>query len=195
MTRTRLEAFSDGVVAIIVTIMVLEFKVPHETNFHALQELLPKFVSYLLSFIFICIYWGNHHHLMHTVHHVNSKIIWANMNLLFWLSLIPFATAWMGENSSDKIPVALYATLLLFCGIAYSILQKTIESHYTQSTELILALKRHGKKGYLSLILYILSIIMAFFIPLLSEILFVVVAVLWIIPDKNIEKAVVVGEH
>ena len=191
MTKTRLEAFSDGVFAIIVTIMVLELKVPDETELHALTEMLPKFLSYLSSFFFIGIYWGNHHHLLHTVHHVNSKIIWANMNLLFWLSLIPFVTAWFGEHPSSEIPVATYATIFLFCGISYTILQKVIEKHYTHSTKLIEALKKSGKKGLLSLVLYSTSILFAFINPIISILLIIVVAILWVIPDKNIEKALI----
>ena len=123
MNKSRLEAFSDGVLAIIITIMVLELKVPHEVSWAALQPLLPVFISYLLSFIYIGIYWGNHHHLLHTVHHVNSKIIWSNLGLLFFLSLIPFSTGWMGENHFDKLPVALYAVNLLLSGISYYVLQ------------------------------------------------------------------------
>ncbi len=189
MTKTRLEAFSDGVFAIIVTIMVLELKVPHETDLHALKEMLPLFLSYLSSFVFVGIYWGNHHHLLHTVHHVNSKIIWANLNLLFWLSLVPFATGWIGENPKAEVPVAVYATLFLLCGIAFFILQKVIENHYTHSTKLIEALKKTSLKGILSLLLYSAAVIFAFINPTISYVLIVVVAVLWVIPDKNIEKA------
>jgi uncharacterized membrane protein len=190
MTKTRLEAFSDGVFAIIVTIMVLELKVPHETDLHALKEMLPLFLSYLSSFIFIGIYWGNHHHLLHTVHHVNSKIIWANMSLLFWLSLVPFATGWIGENPMAEVPVAVYATLFLLCGIAFFILQKVIENHYTHSTKLIEALKKTSKKGILSLLLYSTAVVFAFINPTISYALIVVVAILWVIPDKNIERAI-----
>jgi uncharacterized membrane protein len=189
MTKTRLEAFSDGVFAIIVTIMVLELKVPHETDLHALKEMLPLFLSYLSSFVFVGIYWGNHHHLLHTVHHVNSKIIWANLNLLFWLSLVPFATGWIGENPMAEVPVAVYATLFLLCGIAFFILQKVIENHYTHSSKLIEALKKTSMKGILSLLLYSAAVIFAFINPTISYVLIVVVAILWVIPDKNIEKA------
>src|SRR6187402_2297291 len=127
MNKTRLEAFSDGVLAIIITIMVLELKVPHEPSMHALLSLWPIFLSYLMSFIFIAIYWGNHHHLMHTVHHVNSKIIWANMGLLFTLSLVPFTTAFLGENHFESIPMAAYSVNLTLCAVSYFILHKTIE--------------------------------------------------------------------
>lgn len=189
MTKNRLEAFSDGVIAIIITIMVLELKVPHGVGLKDLQPLIPIFLCYILSFVFIGIYWGNHHHLLHTVHHVNSKIIWANMHLLFWLSLIPFATEYMGENHFEKLPVALYGVNLLMCAIAYQILNKTIVAHYTHETKLSEALSKQGKKGYVSLVSYILSIPLAFYFPIASALLFVFVAVLWIIPDENIEKA------
>lgn len=189
MTKTRLEAFSDGVIAIIITIMVLELKVPHEASWHALAELTPVFLSYLLSFVFVGIYWGNHHHLLHTVHHVNSKIIWANMGMLFTLSLIPFTTAWMGENHFAQIPVAGYAINLLVCAISFYILQLVIMAHHTHSTKLIEALKKQEKKGIISLFIYIASVACAFFYPLISGALFIITAIMWIIPDKNIEKA------
>jgi uncharacterized membrane protein len=189
MTKNRLEAFSDGVLAIIITIMVLELKIPHGDTLEDLQPLINKFLSYLMSFVFIGIYWGNHHHLLHTVHNVNSKIIWANTHLLFWLSVIPFTTGWMGENHFGKIPVAIYGVNLLLCGFAFFILQKVIMSHYTHSTKLIEALKKQEKKGILSTWMYALSIACAFFYPFLSAVLIVGVAVLWLIPDKNIERA------
>lgn len=189
MTKTRLEAFSDGVIAIIITIMVLELKIPHDASFQALAELHSVFISYVLSFIFVGIYWGNHHHLLHTAHHVNSKIIWANMALLFFLSLIPFTTGWMGENHFDKLPVAVYAVNLLLCGVAFYVLQGAIMSHYTHSTKLIEALKKQAKKGMASLVLYIVSIPCAFFYPLVSALIFITVSIMWIIPDKNIEAA------
>jgi uncharacterized membrane protein len=189
MTKTRLEAFSDGVFAVIITIMVLEIKVPHEATMAALLGLWPVFMSYLLSFIFICIYWGNHHHLLHTVHHVNSNIIWSNMHLLFWLSLVPFTTGWMGENHFQELPIAVYAINLLLCGISYYILQKTIMKHHTFSEKLAEAMKKQEKKGIVSLVLYIVSVIAAFVNPIVSEIIFAVVAIMWIIPDRNIERA------
>src|SRR5258706_6820233 len=189
MTKTRLEAFSDGVIAIIVTIMVLEIKVPHEATMSALLGLWPVFMSYLLSFVFISIYWGNHHHLLRPVNHVNCQIIWSNMHLLFWLSLVPFSTGWMGENHFQELPVALYAINLLLCAIAYYILQTTIMKHHTFSEKLAEAMKKQEKKGMASLFLYIVSIIAAFFNPVISEIIFGVVAIMWVIPDKNIERA------
>lgn len=189
MTKTRLEAFSDGVLAIIVTIMVLEIKVPHEATIMALLNLWPVFFSYLMSFVFLCIYWGNHHHLLHTVHHVNSNIIWSNMHLLFWLSLVPFSTGWMGENHFQQLPVALYSVNLLLCAIAFYILQWNIMKHYPLSEKLVAALKKQERKGYASLICYVVSVITAFIQPVISGIIILGVAIIWIIPDRNIERA------
>jgi uncharacterized membrane protein len=189
MTKTRLEAFSDGVIAIIITIMVLELKVPHGDTFADLLGLTTVFLCYIMSFVFIGIYWGNHHHLLHTVHHVNSKIIWTNMHLLFWLSIIPFSTAWMGENHFSKVPVIVYAVNLLGCAIAFTFLQLTIMENYTQASKLSEALKMQAKKGYISLGLYITAIVFAFIYPAISGGIFAIVAIIWIIPDKNIERA------
>lgn len=189
MTKTRLETFSDGVLAIIITIMVLEIKVPHEATMSALLRLWPIFMSYLMSFVFLCIYWGNHHHLLHTVHQVNSNIIWSNMHLLFWLSLVPFTTGWMGENHFQELPVAFYAINLLLCAIAFYILQKTIMKHHIFPEKLAAAMKKQEKKGMVSLFLYIISIPSAFINPLISELIFAVVAIMWVIPDRNIERA------
>ena len=196
MTKSRLEAFSDGVLAIIITIMVLELRIPERASFLALIKLYPVFLSYILSFVFIAIYWVNHHHLLHTVYHVNSRIMWANMFLLFCLSLIPFTTGWMGHNHFDKIPVALYAINLLLCALAFYILQKTIISHYTHSSNLIEALKKQDKKGIISLVIYFISIPCALFYPLISAALFVFVAIIWVRPDKKIELALkVINVH
>lgn len=189
MTKTRLEAFSDGVLAIIITIMVLEMKVPHATDMHALLELVPAFFSYALSFIFIGIYWGNHHHLLHVVKTVSSGIIWANLNLLFWLSLIPFATGWMGENHFAQFPVAVYALLLNVCGIAYTILQRLIASCHKFTPAMEAAMRKQTQKGLISLVGYSSAFGLAFVNTTLSEILFVAVAILWLVPDKNIERA------
>ena len=189
MNKTRLEAFSDGVLAIIITIMVLELQIPHEPTLHALLSLWNIFLSYLMSFIFIAIYWGNHHHLLHTVHHVNTKIIWANMGLLFTLSLVPFTTAFLGENHFEKIPMAAYSVNLIICAVSYFILQKTIMAHYTHSTKLIEALKKQEKKGMMSLLLYIAGFIASFFSVVVTAIFVLVVTIMWIIPDKNIERA------
>lgn len=190
MTKTRLEAFSDGVIAIIITIMVLELKAPHHADWEALKSLLPEFVSYILSFIVVGIYWGNHHHLLHTVNHINSKMIWANFLLLFWLSLIPIATAWMGENNFTGITVATYAILLDLCGIAYYILLLTIEGTHPHNSDLFMLLKKQSRKGMLSLVLYSISIPIAFFYPLMSASIFLLVTILWWIPDRNIEKSI-----
>ncbi len=189
MTKTRLEAFSDGVIAIIITIMVLELKIPHEATFAALGKLVPVFISYIMSFVFVAIYWGNHHHLLHTVHHVTSGIIWSNMGLLFTLSLIPFTTGWMGENHFGHIPVSVYGMNLLLCSIAFYFLQLSIMKHYIHATKLIEALKKQEKKGIISLFLYVVSIVCAFWFPLISASIFIGTAIWWVIPDKNIERA------
>jgi uncharacterized membrane protein len=190
MNKTRLEAFSDGVLAIIITIMVLELRPPHETSWSALKELSPVFMCYLLSFIYVGIYWGNHHHLLHTVKNVTPKIIWANMHLLFWLSLIPFATAWMGENCFQTFPVTVYAVLLCLCAAAYFLLQKTIQKNQRFSTPMLRAMELQSKKGIISFVAYLISAAFAYINPLLSEFIFFLVAFLWIIPDKNIENAI-----
>jgi uncharacterized membrane protein len=189
MTKTRLEAFSDGVVAIIITILVLELKIPHEPTWEALFRLLPVFLAYIMSFIFVGIYWVNHHHLVHTIRQINSRIMWSNFGLLFALSLIPFTTAWMGENHYATIPVVLYAINLVFCAITYTILQKSIMSDHNRSSRMIEALKKQEKKGYISLSMYLLSVPLAYILPVLSAVIFAAVAILWIIPDKNIEAA------
>ncbi len=187
MTKTRLEAFSDGVLAIIITIMVLELKVPHGADFAALAKLLPVFLSYVLSFLYVAIYWNNHHHLLHTVSRVDGSILWANMHLLFWLSLIPFATGWMGENHFAKLPTALYGFALLMAGIAYIILQYAIIRAHGRDGTLALALGSDFK-GKASLGLYALGIACAFGAPWLSHVLFVLVALMWLVPDRRIEK-------
>jgi uncharacterized membrane protein len=189
MTKNRLESFSDGVIAIIITIMVLELKTPHDTTWEAIKPLFPVFISYVISFILLGIYWGNHHHLIHTLSHLNSKIIWANLHLLFWLSLIPFATAWMGENNFDKITVVVYAVLQTICSGAYFILLRLIMNTHHHDPELLIPLHKQAKKGRLSVIAYALAIPAAFINPLLGAVLFVVVTVFWWIPDKNIEKS------
>src|SRR5215203_4381591 len=189
MNKNRLEAFSDGVFAIIITIMVLELKVPHDTTWHALWDLRSVFLSYTMSFIFVAIYWGNHHHLIHTVHHVNSKIIWANMGLLFSLSFAPFVTAWMGENNFEKLPVAIYCVDLLMCAISFTILHETIKAHYTHSTKLIEALHKQRIKGITSLALYTAALVSSFYYPWISVALIIATSILWIVPDRNIERA------
>ena len=190
MNKNRLEAFSDGVIAIIITIMVLEIKTPHDTSWVALREQLPVFFSYLLSFVFIGIYWGNHHHLISALSHVNAAIIWSNMNLLFWLSLIPFATGWMGENRFAQNTVILYAILLLVCGLSFTVLQICVERVTKSNPKLVLALSRVMQKSIFSVICYSISIVLAYYNTLFSAILFCIVAIRWLIPDKNIEKAI-----
>lgn len=190
MNKSRLEAFSDGVFAIIITIMVLELKVPEGTGWESIKPLAPVFVSYLLSFVFVGIYWANHHHLLHTAKKVSAGIIWANLHLLFWLSLIPFATGWMGINDFQKNTVAAYGGLLALCGLAYTILSRVIRKCYGQETELTRAICKSDGKGFVSLALYLVSIPVAIFIhPLISAGIFVFVATLWLIPSKAIEKA------
>jgi uncharacterized membrane protein len=190
MNKTRLEAFSDGVIAIIITIMVLEIKTPHDTGWPALLNQLPVFSSYLLSFIYIAIYWGNHHHLMSTVNRVNAAIIWSNMNLLFWLSLIPFATGWMGENHYATNTVVLYACLLLVCGISFTILQLCIQRITRSNPKLTEAFAAVMQKGIFSVVCYVLAIAFAYINTSISAVLFCVVSIRWLIPDKGIEKAV-----
>lgn len=187
MNKTRLEAFSDGVLAIIITIMVLEIKVPHGATLADLKPLIPVFFSYVLSFIYLGIYWNNHHHMMHTVKHVTGDILWANLHLLFWLSLVPFTTGWMGENNFSADSMFLYGVILLMAAIAYFILQgRIIKSHGKDS---ILA-KAIGKdiKGKMSPVLYILGILSSFFNPWIAGFFYVLVALIWLIPDKRIEK-------
>jgi uncharacterized membrane protein len=189
MTKTRLEAFSDAVIAIIITIMVLELKVPHETSFHALMKLWPVFLSYAVSFLMLGIYWGNHHHLIHTIKEVRGGILWANLHLLFWLSLIPFATAWMGENHFDKNTVAAYALLADICGVAYYILLMVIKDCNRDNAALLDVLGRQSKKGMLSCIIYTAAIGLSFINSWLGGILIVLVAIMWLIPDRNIERS------
>lgn len=187
MNKNRLEAFSDGVLAIIITIMVLELKIPHGDDWHSLQNLLPKFISYVTSFIYVAIYWNNHHHLLHTVKHVNGTILWANMHLLFWLSLIPFVTAWAGENHFTELPVAAYSFILLMAAIAYFILSKTIVRVHGKDSFLSTVIGK-DLKGIVSFVAYALAVIFSFILKEISLCLIVGVALLWLIPDKRIEK-------
>ncbi len=190
MTKARLEAFSDAVIAIIMTIMVLELKVPHDASWHALEQLWPVFLSYLVSFLMLGIYWGNHHHLVHTIKDVRGSIIWANLHLLFWLSLIPFATAWMGENDFERNTVILYALLADLCGVAYYILLVIIKKCNPSNTVLLDVLKKQSKKGMISCVFYTLAIPAAFLHTGISGGMIVLVAIMWLIPDRNIEKVV-----
>jgi uncharacterized membrane protein len=189
MQKNRLEAFSDGVVAIIITIMVLELKAPHEASFAALKPLLPVFLSYVLSYVYVAIYWNNHHHLFHSTRHVSAGILWANLHLLFWLSLFPFATAWVGENHADSTPTATYGVILLMAAIAYYILQRAIITQQGPDSLLASALGSDWK-GKLSPVLYLIAIPMAFANPWLANGIYAVVAVLWFVPDRRIERAV-----
>jgi uncharacterized membrane protein len=169
--------------------MVLEIKTPHDTSWLALREQLPVFLSYLLSFIYIGIYWGNHHHMISVLSHVNAAIIWANLNLLFWLSLIPFATGWMGENHFAQNTVVLYAILLLVCGLAFTILQICVERVTKNNPNLVQAFSYVMRKGIFSIVCYSMAIVLAYYNTLFSGILFCIVAIRWLVPDRNIEKA------
>ncbi len=186
MSKGRLEAFSDGVIAILITIMVLEFKIPHEPTFAALGPLVPKFLSYVLSFVFLGIYWNNHHHLWQAAHRVNGNVLWANLHLLFWLSTIPFATAWMGENNFANAPVAFYGVVLWMSGVAYYTLSRQMIKLHGHESILADALGR-DVKGLRSLYGYSLAIPLAFFVPSVSMILYAAVAIMWLIPDRRIE--------
>lgn len=186
MTKGRVEAFSDGVLAIIITIMVLEFEIPHEAGWAALVPLVPKALSYLLSFIFIGIYWNNHHHLWQAVKGVNGSILWANLHLLFWLSLIPFATGWMGENNFATVPVALYGTVLWLCAMAYYLMVRALMAHHGHNSLLAEAIGRDAK-GLRSLYLYTAAIPLAFLAPWIALGLYITVAIIWLIPDRRIE--------
>ncbi|HQR01797.1 MAG TPA: TMEM175 family protein [Ferruginibacter sp.] len=187
MGKGRLEAFSDWVLAIIITIMVLEMKVPHGSNLDALQPLLPVFISYVLSFIYIGIYWNNHHHLLQAVNRVSGSALWANVHLLFWLSLVPFATAWMGENHFSLWPFVLYGFILFMAGIAYYILAHCLTGIHGRDSELARALGK-DVKGILSVVLYLIGIGLAFINPWLGFSIYSVVAAIWFIPDSRIEK-------
>lgn len=189
MGKSRLEAFSDGVLAIIITIMVLEIKVPHEPDLAALRPLIPVILSYVLSFIYIGIYWSNHHHMLHVVRRVSGGILWANLHLLFWLSLVPFVTGWMGENHFAPLPTCLYGVVLLMAAIAYYILQRTIIAADGDESLLAAAIGS-DLKGKLSPILYLLAIPSAFLHPAISGALYVLVAVIWLVPDRRIEHVV-----
>ena len=188
MHKGRLEAFSDGVIAIIITIMVLEMKVPHGEEWSTLVPLLPVFVSYVLSFTYIGIYWNNHHHLLQAVRHVDGRVLWANLHLLFWLSLTPFVTGWMGENHFAAVPVALYGIDLLMCGVAYFILVRALIAA-NGDTVIATAIGRDFK-GKISVVIYAAAIALSFFAAWLSMALYVFVAVMWLIPDRRIEKAI-----
>ena len=187
MYKGRLEAFSDGVLAIIITIMVLELKVPQSPDLSALLELTPVFLSYLLSFMYLGIYWNNHHHLFQVVTHIDGKVLWANMHLLFWLSLLPFVTAWAGENHFAAAPVAAYGLVLFMAGMAYFILSKALLAVHSKESDLANALGK-DTKGKISIILNLVGIILTFVSPWLSILMYVMVAAIWLVPDQRIEK-------
>ncbi len=187
MGKGRLEAFSDGVIAIIITIMVLEMKVPHGTGVAALWPLAPGFGSYVLSFVYVGIYWNNHHHLLHAAKTIDGRILWANLHLLFWLSLIPFCSGWMGENHFETLPVALYGVVLMMCGIAYYILGQMLIAHHGRSSALAGAIGR-DRKGIASLLCYGVAIALVWFSVALAFAIYVFVAIMWFIPDRRIER-------
>jgi len=186
MGKTRLEAFSDAVIAIIITIMVLELRVPHGEAPEALVPLLPVFLSYVLSFVYLAIYWNNHHHMLHTCEKVTGPILWANLHLLFWLSLVPFATGWMGENHFAALPVALYGLVMLFAAIAYYVLQEVIIASQGPDSLLKKAIKGDWK-GKLSPVLYLVAVGTAFLLTWISLALYIFVALIWLVPDRRIE--------
>src|SRR5579872_1507750 len=189
MKKARLEAFSDGVIAIIITIMVLELHVPHGDQLKDLSSMLPVLITYILSFTYVGIYWNNHHHMLYAVERINGSILWANLHLLFWLSLVPFATSWMGENHLSKWPVALYGAVLVMCGFAYTILSRLLIREAGPDSPLALAVGKDWK-GSLSEIIYVVAIALAFVDPRISLGLYVIVALMWLIPDQRIEKTV-----
>jgi uncharacterized membrane protein len=188
MGKGRLEAFSDGVIAIIITIMVLELKVPHDTQPGALRQLAPVFGSYVLSFIYVGIYWNNHHHLLQAAKTIDGRVLWANLHLLFWLSLIPFSSGWMGENHFDTLPTQVYGVVLLMCGLAYFLLSRALVAHGGAHSALARATGK-DRKGILSLLLYVLAIgLAAFDDPIAAMGVYVLVAAIWFIPDRRIER-------
>jgi uncharacterized membrane protein len=186
MSKSRLEAFSDGVIAILITIMVLELKVPHGTDWAALEETIPVFLTYVLSFVMLGIYWNNHHHLLHTTDRVTGGILWANLHLLFWLSLIPYVTGWMGENHYAPLPTAMYGVVLLLAGAAYFVLEKAIIAAQGPGSRLAAAVGAETR-ARLSVLLYALAVPLAFVHQAISDLLYVSVALMWLVPDRRIE--------
>ena len=187
MGKGRLEAFSDGVMAIIITIMVLELREPHGVSWSVLRPIVPVFLSYVLSFVILGIYWNNHHHMFQAVHHVDGRILWANLNLLFWLSLMPFATAWLGGSHFAAVPVAFYGIIMLGAGSAYYFLARALVAHHGKDSALAVALGRDAK-GKASLAIYAAAIPLAFLAPWLACALYVVVVIMWLVPDRRIER-------
>ena len=188
MSKARMEVFSDAVLAIIITIMVLEIKVPHGAELAALRPLIPVFLSYALSFLYLGIYWSNHHHMLYVTHRVNGAILWANLHLLFWLSLVPFVTGWMGENHFAPAPTAVYGVILVLAAIAYLLLQHAILRQEGPASTLAVAVGR-DRKGKLSLLLYALAIPVAFLRPWMAVTLYVAGAIMWLVPDRRIERS------
>ncbi len=193
MSKNRLEAFSDGVLAIIITIMVLELKVPHGNSIEDLAPLLPVFLSYVLSFAYVAIYWNNHHHVFQAVHKVNGKVLWANMHLLFWLSLTPFVTGWAGENHFAELPVALYGVVLLCAAISYTILMRVLIRHHGKDWVVSGAVGKDFK-GNISMVFYATAIVIAFWNPWISCGLYALVAAIWFVPDSRIENVIGKGD-
>jgi uncharacterized membrane protein len=187
MTKGRLEAFSDGVLAIILTIMVLELKVPHGGELHDLEPLVPVILAYVLSFVYVGIYWSNHHHMFHASHHIDGKVLWANLHLLFWLSLVPAITAWVGENPHAPWPVVIYGVVLMMAGVAYLFVERALIAVNGRDSELAQAV-RHGYKEKLSIVLYAVAVGVAFQRAWIAELLYAAVAVIWFIPDRRIER-------
>ena len=190
MNKTRLEAFSDAVIAIIMTIMVLELKVPHGADIDALTPLLPVFLAYILSFVYLGIYWNNHHHMLQAARTVSGKVLWANLMLLFWLSLIPFATAWMGENHFAPLPTLVYGVILLMCALAYTLLQYKLTKHSHGENVVLATAVGSDLKGKISIALYVTAIALAFVQQNISHAIYVAVAVIWFIPDRRIERQI-----
>jgi len=192
MSKTRMEAFSDGVIAILITIMVLELRAPHEPTPDALRPLIPTFISYVLSFVYLGIYWNNHHHLIQAVQHVSGPVLWANLHLLFWLSLIPFVTGWMGETHFATMPVVLYGAVLFFCGIAYFILTRTLIALHGRQSTIATALGKDFK-GKISVVLYVVAILLSSVSAWISCGIYIFVAIMWLVPDRRIEKTLTTG--
>lgn len=190
MNKTRLEAFSDGVIAILITIMVLELRIPHGATLDVLSPLIPVFLTYILSFIYLGIYWNNHHHMLQATRQVNGKILWANLHLLFWLSLVPFVTGWMGENHFAPLPTAIYGVNLLCAAIGYTILQTLIIRHHHGENALLATAVGNDLKGKLSMVLYAAAIPLAFVNQWISDLIYVGVAAMWLVPDRRIESRI-----
>jgi uncharacterized membrane protein len=189
MTKARLEAFSDGVIAILITIMILELKTPQGATWSSLRDVVPPLLTYVLSFVLLGIYWTNHHHMLHLAERVNGAVLWANLHLLFWLSLVPFVTQWMGANHYEAVPTALYGVVLVCSAVAYTILQQTIIAAQGQGSTLARAIGS-DRKGKISIVLYLSAIPLAFVNPIISDLLYVIVAVVWFVPDRRIEHVI-----